>query len=172
LTGYFLFPFNTDKSIGNETLDQTIGSEVVVSTEDVESNNTNDNTMTTEEGTVVSGNESGANNQALDSQDVQTIEAKKNSEQSATLAAGQKKSTQSASENVSVTPAQKGQSTNTESSENPQTESALPRDTLEEKAKRVIRGNYGNGINRKNALGSEFRVIQNRVNELYKTGDF
>ena len=42
--------------------------------------------------------------------------------------------------------------------------------TLEEKAKQVIRGDFGNGIERKNALGEDYRQIQDKVNELYKNG--
>lgn len=37
-------------------------------------------------------------------------------------------------------------------------------------AKKVIRGDYGNGIERKNALGSSYQRIQDRVNELYAQG--
>ncbi|MDR1847647.1 MAG: hypothetical protein LBR17_05970 [Bacteroidales bacterium] len=42
----------------------------------------------------------------------------------------------------------------------------LPKGTIEEKAKRVIRGDYGNGAERKQALGSEYREIQSKVNEI------
>jgi len=42
--------------------------------------------------------------------------------------------------------------------------------TINEKAKQVIRGKYGNGIARKKALGSEYKVIQRRVNEMYRKG--
>ena len=34
----------------------------------------------------------------------------------------------------------------------------------------VIRGDFGNGEERKNKLGSEYTVIQNRVNEMYDLG--
>lgn len=42
--------------------------------------------------------------------------------------------------------------------------------TLEQKAKEVIRGNYGNGIERKQKLGSQYDEIQGKVNEMYKNG--
>jgi FtsZ-interacting cell division protein ZipA len=45
-----------------------------------------------------------------------------------------------------------------------------PQGTLEEKAWRVIRGDFGNGLDRKQALGSEYDVIQQKVNELYRNG--
>lgn len=43
--------------------------------------------------------------------------------------------------------------------------------SLEQKAKKVIRGDFGNGIERKNKLGSEYDVIQSKVNEMYRKGD-
>lgn len=46
----------------------------------------------------------------------------------------------------------------------------LPSRTLEEKAKLVIRGNYGNGEERRINLGSEYTEIQNKVNEMYRNG--
>ncbi|MBS5527381.1 MAG: hypothetical protein KHX42_04405 [Prevotella sp.] len=42
--------------------------------------------------------------------------------------------------------------------------------TLEEKAKAVIRGNYGNGLERKQKLGEEYAEIQGKVNEMYRNG--
>ena len=41
--------------------------------------------------------------------------------------------------------------------------------TIEEKANKVIAGEFGNGLDRKNALGSEYVIIQAKVNELYRT---
>lgn len=43
--------------------------------------------------------------------------------------------------------------------------------TLEEKAKRVIRGDFGNGQVRKDKLGDEYAEIQSKVNEMYRKGD-
>ena len=34
----------------------------------------------------------------------------------------------------------------------------------------VIRGTYGNGLERKQKLGDEYTVIQNKVNEMYRDG--
>jgi hypothetical protein len=48
---------------------------------------------------------------------------------------------------------------------------ALPQGTLEEKVQRVIRGDFGNGEDRKRALGSEYKEIQLKVNEMYRNGD-
>lgn len=42
--------------------------------------------------------------------------------------------------------------------------------TLKEKAIRVIRGDFGNGEERKTKLGSEYQEIQNKVNEMYRNG--
>lgn len=42
--------------------------------------------------------------------------------------------------------------------------------SLEQKAIAVIRGTYGNGLERKQKLGDEYTVIQNKVNEMYRKG--
>lgn len=49
-------------------------------------------------------------------------------------------------------------------------ESNLSAETIEAKAWLVIRGDFGNGKERKMKLGSDYSVIQNKVNELYKNG--
>lgn len=41
---------------------------------------------------------------------------------------------------------------------------------VEEKAKQVIRGNFGNGQVRKDKLGDEYSMIQSKVNEMYRQG--
>lgn len=40
--------------------------------------------------------------------------------------------------------------------------------TIDEKAKQAIRGDFGNGAERKQALGSEYEAIQKKVNEIYR----
>lgn len=40
--------------------------------------------------------------------------------------------------------------------------------SLEEQARRVIRGDYGNGAERRERLGDRYSEIQNRVNEIYR----
>lgn len=42
--------------------------------------------------------------------------------------------------------------------------------SIEEKAQQVIRGTFGNGSDRKAALGNEYSAIQKRVNDLYRIG--
>lgn len=42
--------------------------------------------------------------------------------------------------------------------------------TLDEQARKVIRGDFGNGEERKQKLGSRYDSIQKRVNEMYKEG--
>ena len=52
-----------------------------------------------------------------------------------------------------------------------QTSSSIPvNGSLEQKAIAVIRGTYGNGLERKQKLGDEYTVIQNKVNEMYRDG--
>ena len=41
---------------------------------------------------------------------------------------------------------------------------------VEEKARKVIRGDYGNGNIRKQKLGEEYSEIQSAVNEMYRKG--
>ena len=43
-----------------------------------------------------------------------------------------------------------------------------PQGSIEDKANQVIRGDFGNGAERKTALGSEYDAIQTKVNEIYK----
>ena len=42
--------------------------------------------------------------------------------------------------------------------------------TVEEKAMEVWDGVYGNGTERKNKLGSDYKAVQKRVNEMYRNG--
>ncbi|MBR1792531.1 MAG: hypothetical protein IJ764_02710 [Bacteroidales bacterium] len=44
--------------------------------------------------------------------------------------------------------------------------------SLDENALRVVRGDFGNGQERKDALGSRYDEIQTRVNEMYREGRF
>jgi len=48
------------------------------------------------------------------------------------------------------------------------TDSSVQEGSVEDKARQVIDGVYGNGTDRKNALGDEYAVIQAKVNELYR----
>ena len=50
------------------------------------------------------------------------------------------------------------------------TVSNLSSANLEQKAIAVIRGDFGNGLERKQKLGDEYTSIQNRVNEMYRQG--
>jgi hypothetical protein len=45
----------------------------------------------------------------------------------------------------------------------------LTSDEIDSLAKEVIRGNFGNGDERKEAIGEHYQEIQNRVNELMKS---
>lgn len=54
--------------------------------------------------------------------------------------------------------------------ENDETNGDMSVDNIEAKAKQVIRGDFGNGVVRKQKLGSEYASIQSKVNEMYRTG--
>jgi hypothetical protein len=69
------------------------------------------------------------------------------------------------------TTTQGNQSSSKKPSKNASSQSTLAEGTLEQKAKEVIRGNYGNGADRKIALGSEYNAIQSKVNEMYRNGE-
>ena len=43
--------------------------------------------------------------------------------------------------------------------------------SVEEKAMQVWDGVYGNGTERKSKLGSDYKAVQKRVNEMYRNGD-
>lgn len=43
--------------------------------------------------------------------------------------------------------------------------------TIEQLAKEVLQGKYGNGEDRKRALGSQYQLVQNKVNELLKNDE-
>ena len=62
------------------------------------------------------------------------------------------------------------QPTNTVQPSTPTVQPATLTGTLEEKAKDVIRGNYGNGEVRKQKLGDQYAEIQSKVNEMYRNG--
>jgi hypothetical protein len=55
-------------------------------------------------------------------------------------------------------------------SEQPAQGSDIPTGTLEQKARQVIRGDFGNGQVRKDRLGAEYAEIQGKVNEMYRNG--
>ena len=48
------------------------------------------------------------------------------------------------------------------------TNSSSANGTVEEEAWRTIRGDYGNGVARKEALGSRYTEIQGKVNDIYR----
>lgn len=79
----------------------------------------------------------------------------------------QEEITQSEISSISSTPSSTESET---SSSGNQPVSVTITGTLEEKALRVIRGDFGNGIERINALGADYAVIQSKVNEMYRKG--
>lgn len=98
-------------------------------------------------------------------QDQQEVDTKKPIETSTTGQVTNEKPVENTS-NV-ANPNSSNQKTNTKSSSSV----TIPEETLEQKAKDVIKGIYGNGADRKNALGSEYNSIQSRVNEMYRNGE-
>jgi hypothetical protein len=91
--------------------------------------------------------------------------------QPATTSAVPAKPAQSSSEKSVTTPAKSGESVTSKTASSTTPAPALPQGTLEEKAKKVIRGDFGNGVDRKQSLGSEYVTIQQKVNEMYRNGE-
>lgn len=66
-----------------------------------------------------------------------------------------------------------GTGTNAESDNTsavPTTKSESSENSIEEKAMQVWDGVYGNGTERKSKLGSDYKAVQKRVNEMYRNG--
>lgn len=66
-----------------------------------------------------------------------------------------------------------GTGTNAESDNTsavPTTKSESSGNSIEEKAMQVWDGVYGNGTERKSKLGSDYKAVQKRVNEMYRNG--
>ena len=55
-------------------------------------------------------------------------------------------------------------------SSNTEPTAAEPANSVQETAKDVIRGTYGNGVTRRHRLGSRYEEVQKRVNEMYRQG--
>lgn len=51
-----------------------------------------------------------------------------------------------------------------------ESKAAEPANSVQETAKDVIRGTYGNGVTRRHRLGSRYEEVQKRVNEMYRQG--
>lgn len=79
-----------------------------------------------------------------------------------------------ANETPAVKPAQPAQSAqpkqNSNATTNTSTSSAPVSGDIVENAKRVIRGDFGNGQERKDKLGDQYAEIQSKVNEMYRNG--
>lgn len=65
---------------------------------------------------------------------------------------------------------EEGGGTDEENAEYDQAAGALSAEDIEALAKEVIRGNFGNGQERKDLLGDNYRAIQDRVNEILLGG--
>jgi hypothetical protein len=79
-------------------------------------------------------------------------------------------SVSSKSSDVSSTPATSEVVSGKPTSGGKVSDSPVKEGSVEDKARQVIDGVYGNGTDRKNALGEEYRSIQSKVNELYRRG--
>jgi hypothetical protein len=65
---------------------------------------------------------------------------------------------------------QEGTYNNVPSNTGSQSSAGTVQGSVEDKVKQVIRGTFGNGSDRKQALGAEYDAIQAKVNEMYRNG--
>jgi hypothetical protein len=79
-------------------------------------------------------------------------------------------SVSSKSSDVSSTPATSEVVSGKPASAGRVADSPVKEGSVEDKARQVIRGAFGNGADRKNALGAEYAEIQAKVNEMYRNG--
>jgi FtsZ-interacting cell division protein ZipA len=112
-----------------------------------------------------------ANQQAVEEAQAKVDEARQTVEQKKAAAETEsKEAATSETDEQPVTPVETTKQAGKESATTSKPTATLPQGTLEEKARRVIRGDFGNGADRKKALGSEYREIQSKVNEMYRNG--
>ena len=146
---------------------------------------TDDTTTEVVEGTTDTSNEGDGKEQNND----QTVETPETESADASISADREKTASPAQEETSpdvssaktepkqdvtaktTEPAKPtSQPTSTVQPTTPAVQPATLSGTLEEKAKEVIRGNYGNGEVRKQKLGDQYAEIQSKVNEMYRNG--
>jgi len=89
------------------------------------------------------------------SNDEKTVSPESKQSQTTSSEASPETGTKTEANNTSAVP-----TTNSESSEN----------SIGEKAMQVWDGVYGNGTERKSKLGSDYKAVQKRVNEMYRNG--
>lgn len=100
-----------------------------------------------------------------DSTEKEKTDTTSNEEKSASPISEQSQSTSS---EVSSETGTKAESDN--ASAVPTTKSESLGNSIEEKAMQVWDGVYGNGTERKSKLGSDYKAVQKRVNEMYRNG--
>ena len=132
----------------------------------VEDSATQDNPATTTQDSVMADTET----QTEEQPSVQDDDSKAESTQETT----DKPNTQQQNQGSVNKPSPKPQSNKPTVNDKPTVSnnvaSATVNGTVEEEAWSTIRGNYGNGAARKEALGSRYNEIQAKVNEFYREG--
>lgn len=117
-----------------------------------------------------SGNDVSVSSHATPNEESAPVDGEDKSDNKASDNNGNKPSTVSGQEeNAQTTTVVKTQ-TKEATSKASQKEEVIPAGTIEEKAILVIRGDFGNGEERKMKLGTEYSTIQNKVNEMYAKG--
>ena len=146
---------------------------------------TDDTTTEVVEGTTDTSNEGYSkeqnNDQAVETPETESADAGSSADGEETASPAQEETLPDASsskdnskKDVPAKPTEPAKVTsqpaNTAQPSTPAVQPATLTGTLEEKAKDVIRGNYGNGEVRKQKLGDQYVEIQGKVNEMYRNG--
>lgn len=147
LLGYGAFSYF---SSSNEQSDGTTAEQVEVSTDISNEEGVNDASNTESAETESANNYESATNEGMSTPKQEVTSPKVSSPQSDPKQDGV------------IMPAESSQVTTSAS------QAATLSGSLEEKAKEVIRGDYGNGDVRKQKLGDQYWEIQKKVNEIYR----
>ena len=146
---------------------------------------TDDITTEVVEGTTDTSNEGDSkgknNDQTVETPEAESADAGNSADGEETASPAQEETSPEVSsskdnskQNVPAKPAEPTKATNqptkTVQPTTPAVQPATLSGTLEEKAREVIRGNYGNGEVRKQKLGDQYAEIQGKVNEMYRNG--
>ncbi len=134
------------------------------------SNMNGDNTVSSApaqiEGTVTPNNTT--NNQGQDNSVNPSTATSSDNSVSSSPESGVSASSNNVTKSNSVENSNSTPSKNQSSSSNSAPSAITPGGSIDEKVNQVLRGDFGNGLERKQALGEEYAVIQAKVNELYK----
>jgi preprotein translocase subunit SecF len=150
----------------NQSNDTTGGAEEVIVSEDV-----NGTTATPENEVVSKGEEENITSTDNGSSEQSDVSSETKSVTNSTTSVENNVTSKPKSTADANTTKDAGSNDKSKSNGNPnQSGTVSVQGSLEEKVRQVIRGDFGNGKDRKQVLGAEYDVIQAKVNEMYRNG--